>query len=228
MSKEEKTKSALRQPEQVCGTCNDSGNELEFARACPECDCQEYVNENLLGEGYRACRECGQDWWLDVKYSIGKPCPDCRKGKKMDNTKEHKDSDLEFVKMVQFNIGNWIPAINKNDVRVRSIIDFLDKALACITRLVGEGKRQGEALTHFDEVIRGLDEVNERLQATVTTQAKRIEELEKALEDCMGYVDVDNLTMQTKERNWQAVLDGKDWDSSNIDIALPEREKEKL
>lgn len=42
--------------------------------------------------------------------------------------------------------------------------------------------------------------------------------LRKALGDCMSYVDVDNLTMQTKHHNWQAVLDGKPWNPSNVDI----------
>lgn len=48
-----------------------------------------------------------------------------------------------------------------------------------------------------------------------------IERLKKALRDCMSYVDVDNLTMQTKRRNWQAVLDGKPWNSSNVDVEMP-------
>lgn len=43
----------------------------------------------------------------------------------------------------------------------------------------------------------------------------RVRELEKALRDCMSYVDCDNLTMQTKHRNWQAVLDGKRFNPAN-------------
>lgn len=35
---------------------------------CPECGCKEYVNENLVGDGYRMCRKCHQDWWVDVDY----------------------------------------------------------------------------------------------------------------------------------------------------------------
>jgi hypothetical protein len=63
-----------------CETCNGSGKSLEYAKACPECDCAEYVNENLLGENYRECKKCGQDWWLQIKYAIGdSPCPDCQK-----------------------------------------------------------------------------------------------------------------------------------------------------
>lgn len=37
---------------------------------CPECGSVEYVNKNLLGEGYRCCRDCGQDWWLNIKYDL--------------------------------------------------------------------------------------------------------------------------------------------------------------
>lgn len=42
--------------------------------------------------------------------------------------------------------------------------------------------------------------------------------LRAALADCMMYVDCDNLTQQTKHRNWQAVLDGKPWDRSNVKV----------
>ena len=48
--------------------------------------------------------------------------------------------------------------------------------------------------------------------------AEEIVRLREALRDCMSYVDVDNLTMQTKERNWQAVLQGKPWNSANVEI----------
>lgn len=50
----------------------------------------------------------------------------------------------------------------------------------------------------------------------------RILELEAALRDCMSYVDVDNLTMQTKERNWRAVLDGGKWNPANVEIEPPD------
>ena len=69
----------IKNPE-PCETCCGTGKSLEYAKACPECGCAEYVNENLLGENYRECRKCGQDWWLQVKYGIGNsPCPDCQK-----------------------------------------------------------------------------------------------------------------------------------------------------
>lgn len=35
---------------------------------CPECGSHEYVNENHLGNGYRMCRDCLQDWWTDIIY----------------------------------------------------------------------------------------------------------------------------------------------------------------
>lgn len=36
---------------------------------CPECGCEEYECEDYLGKGFRNCKSCGQEWWLDVKYS---------------------------------------------------------------------------------------------------------------------------------------------------------------
>lgn len=44
-----------------------SGSKIKCA-CCPECGCKEYVNKNLVGDGYRMCRECHQDWWIDIKY----------------------------------------------------------------------------------------------------------------------------------------------------------------
>jgi len=38
-------------------------------KACPECGCVEYVNQNLVGEGSRDCKECGQEWWADIDYT---------------------------------------------------------------------------------------------------------------------------------------------------------------
>ncbi len=31
----------------------------------------DFVNKNLVGDGYRECRNCGQEWWTDIAY--GKP-----------------------------------------------------------------------------------------------------------------------------------------------------------
>lgn len=41
------------------------------AKSCPECGCKEYVNKNIVGDGYRNCKDCGQEWWTDISY--GKP-----------------------------------------------------------------------------------------------------------------------------------------------------------
>ncbi len=35
---------------------------------CPECGCSEYVYENDLGEGYRICVECKQEWYTTINY----------------------------------------------------------------------------------------------------------------------------------------------------------------
>lgn len=44
-----------------------SGSKIKCT-CCPECGCKEYVNKNLVGDGYRMCRECHQEWWIDIKY----------------------------------------------------------------------------------------------------------------------------------------------------------------
>jgi len=38
--------------------------------ACPECGCSEYIFEDYLGDGYRRCKGCGQEWWTDVDYEV--------------------------------------------------------------------------------------------------------------------------------------------------------------
>lgn len=45
-----------------------------------------------------------------------------------------------------------------------------------------------------------------------------VESLRQALADCMTYVDCDNLTQQTKHRNWQAALDGKPFNFANVEV----------
>lgn len=39
---------------------------------CPECGCSEYLSEDYLGEGYRRCKGCGQEYWTDIDYSEAK------------------------------------------------------------------------------------------------------------------------------------------------------------
>jgi hypothetical protein len=36
---------------------------------CPECGSEEHTNDNLLGDGFRFCAGCGQEWWTDIDYS---------------------------------------------------------------------------------------------------------------------------------------------------------------
>ena len=44
------------------------GAYLSWAYHCPECGCDWYVNHNLLGEGYRVCFNCEQEYWTDIVY----------------------------------------------------------------------------------------------------------------------------------------------------------------
>ena len=35
---------------------------------CPECGCVKYKFKNELGEGFRVCVDCDQEWWIDIEY----------------------------------------------------------------------------------------------------------------------------------------------------------------
>lgn len=50
---------------------NQDNNAVTTSR-CPECGCKEFVNENLVGTGYRECKSCKQEWWTDIDYSTMK------------------------------------------------------------------------------------------------------------------------------------------------------------
>lgn len=64
-----------------------------------------------------------------------------------------------------------------------------------------------------------FEDAETEIRALVEDAEKAIHALQGALRDCMRYVDVDNLTMQTKERNWQAVLNGGPWNSANVEVS---------
>lgn len=54
--------------------------DINKCNACPECGCDEYEYENLLGDGFRLCAKCGQDWWTDIDYKKDNFCSDDLKG----------------------------------------------------------------------------------------------------------------------------------------------------
>ena len=76
--------------------------------------------------------------------------------------------------------------------------------------------------------IADLESENERLReelgnmndanAECYHQQAEIERLRVVLVDCMDYVDCDNLTMQTKHRNWERVLRGEPWKTGNVKV----------
>ena len=35
---------------------------------CPECACVDYAHEDELGEGFRLCIKCKQEWWTNINY----------------------------------------------------------------------------------------------------------------------------------------------------------------
>ena len=46
----------------------------------------------------------------------------------------------------------------------------------------------------------------------------QIARLRAALADCMQYVDVETLTVQTKDRHWRTVLEGGPWNPANCEV----------
>ena len=44
-------------------------DEESITKSCPECKCIWYGNKNHLGEGYRMCLECHQDYWINIDYA---------------------------------------------------------------------------------------------------------------------------------------------------------------
>lgn len=41
---------------------------MSITTACPECGCEDYMNEDVCGDGYRECEDCCQEWWTDINY----------------------------------------------------------------------------------------------------------------------------------------------------------------
>jgi len=35
---------------------------------CPECACVDYTHEDELGDGFRLCIKCKQEWWTNINY----------------------------------------------------------------------------------------------------------------------------------------------------------------
>ena len=73
--------------------------------------------------------------------------------------------------------------------------------------------------THAEQLaaIKRPDELT-RLHGEVAKLKLERDGLRSALLDCMNYVDEDNLTMQTKHRNWRAVVAGGKWTSANCEV----------
>jgi len=41
---------------------------MDKCTECPECGCSEYTHKNELGNGYRVCIECQQEWYSTINY----------------------------------------------------------------------------------------------------------------------------------------------------------------
>jgi len=40
---------------------------------CPECGCPRTTNHDWLGDGFRMCADCGQEWWTHITYDKQHP-----------------------------------------------------------------------------------------------------------------------------------------------------------
>ena len=38
-------------------------------KECPSCGCEEFSCADELGEGFRFCASCDQEWWVDINYN---------------------------------------------------------------------------------------------------------------------------------------------------------------
>jgi hypothetical protein len=104
------------------------------------------------------------------------------------------------------------------------LVDDIRKHLQTLPPHVAE-RRTADLLTQSLNELERLRAENKLLfddgqdrELYVDKLEDEIERLRAALRDCMSYIDVDNLTMQTKHRNWQRVLDGGEWKSGNVEI----------
>jgi len=59
--------------------------------------------------------------------------------------------------------------------------------------------------------LKELQAENERLRL-------ELHDTRCALDDCMSYVDIDNLTMQTKYKSWSDVLNGEPYRRGNVEV----------
>lgn len=41
---------------------------MDKCTECPECGCSEYNHKDGLGDGFRVCSDCQQEWWIDINY----------------------------------------------------------------------------------------------------------------------------------------------------------------
>ena len=89
---------------------------MDKTTECPECGCPEYLNKNLVGEGFRQCAKCGQDWWIDIDY---KPSTITVKRSEFDNLQTENKNLRVCLNKAKTAITNqaskWFDALKQND-----------------------------------------------------------------------------------------------------------------
>lgn len=137
---------------------------------CPECGSVEYVNVNLVGEGYRCCRDCQQDWWIDVEYSSPLPSPNIEKAN------EHIYDLIDRLTAAEKKLATWQAVTDANAEFVERIKELESKVRACENTATGDSQMAIEDAARIKE-----------LEASVDVQAMDISI--KALKDAGTYID---------------------------------------
>ncbi len=122
---------------------------------CPECGCEEFCNENQLGEGMRVCNNCGQDWWTDIDYSD----VICKKLNKLSEVmKENetlKATALSYNEDAKRHFTDWSNLMKENE-GLREKLELyrtdLQKDLSDLREHVAAPAQEGGNPTYGDKV----------------------------------------------------------------------------
>lgn len=86
---------------------------IEKDNGCPECGCMEYIQENLVGKGYRMCKDCGQEWWTDIQYHIHK-----NKAAYPLTKEESQDELCAYIETLKAAMQNAIDKQSENNMKI--------------------------------------------------------------------------------------------------------------
>ena len=211
--------------EPKCKTCGGLKKSLEYAKACPECGCEEIVNEGLLGEKSRQCAKCGQDWWLDVKYAIGlESCTDCPPQKQPDIC-SHCDKEIDTSSEGILTDGGELLCMEcqepteqpncegceffKHNNKYEHCWRYTQLTSVCKLRQDKEQPPANELTTWLRKTISGdrYEKGDPELQAKVFEACNRLDKAEADIKSQKGHIV--QLKARSKERDIYVVEIGK-------------------